>query len=91
MESNRNKEVGCKICLRKMRSDNLKRHMLKHCELHTLGEDEIRHKIKRRKKLREIKEERKQLVRNIADEEGLSPEYCDIETPDALEPVSVEK
>ena len=30
----KNKQVDCKVCLRKMRSDNLKRHMLKHRELH---------------------------------------------------------
>ena len=38
-----------------MRSDNLKRHMLKHRELHTLDEDEIRDELKRRKKLRDAK------------------------------------
>ena len=65
--------------------------MLKHRELHTLDEDEIREEIKRRKKLRETREEREQLVRQIAEEEGLPPEYCDIEVPDTLRPISVEK
>ena len=87
----RNKQVECKVCLRKVRSDNLKRHMLKHRELHSLDEDEIREEIKRRKKLRETREEREQLVRQIAEEEGLPPEYCDIEVSDALRPISIEK
>ena len=42
-------------CLRKMRSDNLKRHVLKHRELHTLDEVEIRDEIKRRTELTENK------------------------------------
>ena len=67
--ASRHKQIECNICLRKMRSDHLKRHMLKHQELHTLDEEEIRDEIKRRKKLRETREEREQLVRQIADEE----------------------
>ena len=74
-----------------MRSVTLKRHVLKHRELHTLDEDEIRDETKRRKKLRERKEEREQLVKQIADEEGLPHEYCDIGTPKVLGPISVEK
>ena len=80
-----NRQTECNVCLRKMRSDNTKRHLLKHQELHTLDEEEIRDEIKRRKKLRETREEREQLVRQIADEEGLPHEYCDIETPDTEE------
>ena len=87
----RHKEAECKVCLRRMRSNNLKRHMLKHRELHTVDEDEIRNEIKRRKKLRKIREDREQLVRKIAEEEGLPPEFCDMEVPDALRPVSIEK
>ena len=42
--------------------------------------------------MRETKEDREQLVRQIAEEEGISPEYyCDIETVDALNPISIEK
>ena len=32
---NRNKQIECEVCLRKLRSDTLKRHMLKHRELNT--------------------------------------------------------
>ena len=66
--------------------------MLKHRELHTLDEEEIRDEIKRRKKLGETREEREQLVRQIADEEGRPHEYCDIDTPDTEEgPLPVEE
>ena len=86
------KQTEFNVCLRKMRTDNLERHMLKHRELHTLDEEEIRDEIKRRKKLRETREEREQLIRQIADEEGLPHEYCDIETPDTEEgPLPVEE
>ena len=40
-----------------MQSDTLKRHMSKHRELHTLDEEEIHNKIKRRKKLQETRVE----------------------------------
>ena len=49
--------------------------MLKHRELNTLDVDEIRDEIKSREKLRETREDREQLVRQIAEEEGISPEY----------------
>ena len=83
----RHKQVECQVCLRKMRSNNLKRHMRKHRELHILDEDEIKH----RKKLLETKEDRKKLVKQIAVEEGLQPEHYDIEILDILNPISVEK
>ena len=89
--NNRNTQIECRVCLRRMRSDTLKRHMLKHRELNTLDEDEMRSEIKRRKKLQETREEREQLVRQIAEEEGLPPEYCDVEVPDALSTISMEK
>ena len=50
-----------------------------------MDEEEIHDEIKRRKKLWETREQREQLVRQIADEEGLPHEYCDIETPDTEE------
>ena len=80
----RHKQVECKVCLRNMLSNNLKRHMLKHRELHELDEDEIRGEIKRRKELRETRQEREQLVKEIAAEEGFPLEYYNTETPDAL-------
>ena len=57
----RNKKIECRVCLRKMRSDHLKRHMLTHHDLHTLDEDEVRDEIKRRKQLQETMEYHEQL------------------------------
>ena len=56
-----------------------------------MNEEEIRDEIKRRKKLRQRKEEREQLVRQIADEEGLPPENCDFETSDTQGPIRVKE
>ena len=86
---NRNKQIECKDCLRKMRSDTLKRHMLKHRELYKLDEDEICDEIKHRKKLRDARED--QLVGQIAEEEGVQHEYCNMETSDTLNPISFKK
>jgi len=68
--ANRNKTVECRICLRKMRSDTLKRHMQTHRDIRHLEADEVRTEIKKRKKLHDIDKERKQSVKNIAKEEG---------------------
>ena len=37
--SDRHRKVECKVCLRTMRSNNLKRHMTKHMELYMLDEE----------------------------------------------------
>ena len=63
-----------------------------HRKLYTLDDDEIRDEIKRRKKLWETKEGREQLVRQIAEEEKLPLEYCNMEVvDDALNPISIKK
>ena len=56
-----------------------------------MDEEEIRDENKRRKKLRETREEREQLVRQVADEDGLPPEYCDMGTSDTQDPIPVEE
>ena len=45
-----------------MRSDTLKRHMRKHRELHNLDESEMREEIKQRKRQKDDREKREQLV-----------------------------
>ena len=72
--SDRHGKVECKVCGSYMRSDHMKRHMLKHKNLYDLDEDEIRSEIKRRKKLGETREEQEQLIKQIADEEGYNIE-----------------
>ena len=80
----RNKPVECKVCLQKMRSDTLKRHMQKHQKLFNLKEGDMREEIIRRKQLRYVREEQEQLIRKVAKEEGLPLEYCGIDVPDVL-------
>ena len=87
----RHRQLECNVCLRKMRSDNLKRHMQTHQKLHTLDEGEMRDEIKRRKKLNNNREEREKLIRKIANEEGLPPEYCNLNGSDSITLDSVEK
>ena len=61
----RNNQRECKVCLRKMRSDNMKGHMRKHRDLYSLDENDMREEIKERKHQYENREERKRLVREI--------------------------
>ena len=71
----RNKNVECMICLRKMRSDNMKRHMRKHRDIYSLDEKDMREEIKERKRQYDNKEARKRLVREIALQEN-APMSC---------------
>ena len=82
---NRHRKIECKVCLRVMHSQNLKRHMLKHRELYVLDEDEIREEIKRRKILHETREEREKLIKKIAEEEGYHADKIDDESPSSIE------
>ena len=88
---NKNKQVECKICLRKMRSDNLKRHMHTHQKLYTLEDVEMREELKRRKQLREVREEQERVIRKIAEEENVPLEWCDLGESDAVSLTIVEK
>ena len=82
MESpnDRHEQVECTVCFRKMRSDNLKRHMRKHRDLYSLDENEIREEIKERKRQYEDREERKRLVREIAQQENAPLECIEDQT-----------
>ena len=101
-DDERHKQVECIDCLRKMQSDNIKCHMLKHRELYLLDVDEIRDEISHRKKLQETRENRLQLMQYITKEEEedddeevveeVPPlEYSNIKTPPTmLNPFSIE-
>ena len=66
--TNRHKRVKCNVCLRKMRSDNLKRHTQTHQKLHTLDEEEmLAERIKL--KMDSEKEELGNMIRQIVKEE----------------------
>ena len=75
----RNKQAQCRVCLRKFRSDNIKRHIKTHKDLYSLDENEIRDEIKERKRQYENREERRRLVHEIALQEG-APLECIEET-----------
>ena len=83
--NDRHRKMECKVCLRVMHSQNLKRHMLKHRELYVLDEDEIREEIKQRKILHETREEREKLVKKIAEEEGYHADKIDDASPSSIE------
>ena len=71
----RNKNVECMICLQKMRSDTMKRHMRKHRDIYSLDEKDMREEIKERKRQYDNKEARKRLAREIALQEN-APMSC---------------
>ena len=76
----RNKKVECNVCLQKIRSDTVKRHMKKHRDLYSLDENDIREEIKERKRQYENREERKRLVHDIARQEGAPLECIEDQT-----------
>jgi len=76
-QSNRHVQAECTVCFRKMRSDNLKRHMRKHRDLYSLDEIDMREEIKERKRQYENREERTRLVREIAQQENAPLECID--------------
>ena len=57
-QNDRHSQVECTICFRKMRSNNLKRHLRKHRDLYFLNENDMREEIKERKRQYEYREER---------------------------------
>ena len=73
----RNKQIECTVCLQKMRSDNIKRHMRKHRDLYSLDEKDMREEIKERKRQYENRAERIQLAREIAQQESVPLECID--------------
>ena len=62
----RNKQIGCNVRFRKMRSDQTKCHMRKRRDLYSLDEKYTREQIKQRKRQYENRDERKRLLREIA-------------------------
>ena len=68
-ENDRHRQVECTVCFKKMRSNNLKRHMRKHRDLYSLAENDLREEIQERKRQYENRMERIRLVKEIAQEE----------------------
>ena len=77
VQNDRHEQVECTVCFRKMRSDNLKRHMRKHRDLYSLDENDMREEIKERKRQYDNREERTRLAREIAQQEDAPLECID--------------
>ena len=86
----RNKNVECMICLQKMRSDTMKRHMRKHRDIYSLDEKDMREEIKERKRQYDNKEARKRLAREIALQEN-APMSCIKEDKECIVNTLVDK
>ena len=68
-EDDRDRQLECTVCFKKMRSNNLKRHMRKHRDLYSLAENDLREEIQERTRQYENRMERIRLVKDIAQEE----------------------
>ena len=85
-QNDRHSQVECTLCFRKMRSDNLKRHLKTHRDLYSLDEKDMREEIKERKRKYEHRQERIQLAREIALQENTpmscieEDQRCDVNT-----------
>jgi hypothetical protein len=70
-QQDRHRQVKCQTCFREMRADNLKIHLKKQSKLVSLQEQEIREEFIRRKKMKERRHERNEMIKKIAEEESI--------------------
>ena len=89
-QNDRHEQVECTVCFRKMRSNNMKRHMRKHRDLYSLDENGMREEIKERKRKHEDREARKQLVLEIAQQENAPLECIEVKTSPPKTPLDIE-
>ena len=73
---NRNKTVRCAICSKDMSSAHLNRHMRSHKDILSLTEDEVRDELRARHGNEKLREERRQRIKEIADEENIPINLC---------------
>ena len=69
------KNVECKICMKTMRNDHLKRHMKQHPDLMLMDEDEAYQEIRSRKQLHKEREKQQLMLDSIAHEMD-APRKC---------------
>ena len=76
MESrkDRHKMLRCHVCARCIRSDNAKRHARTHKDIHALSNEEVREELRARNTARVKREERKQELIEIAQQDNISVE-----------------
>ena len=73
LNTNRNKNIQCKVCGKVVRNDTLKRHLKIHNDLMSLPEEDLRIEIEQRKRVKNEREKQAQQIRKIALEVGASP------------------
>ena len=86
----RHRQVRCTICSRSMRSDILKRHQLIHKDILSMTEEEVREELRARDAARVSREERRQKVEEIAQQEGIPIDLCIESREDAFIITSLE-
>ena len=78
---NGNKNIKCMICSRFIRSDHMKRHTKTHKDILSLGEEEARQELRSRHEVQMQREEKRQKLEEIAQQEGIPANLCtDIST-----------
>ena len=70
------KTVRCTICSKCMRSDHLKRHMQSHKDILALGDEAMRDELRARHSTYIHRQERRQLLEEIAQQENIPLEHC---------------
>ena len=78
---NGNKNIKCMVCSRFIRSDHMKRHTKTHKDILSLGEEEARQELRSRHEVQMQREEKRQKLEEIAQQEGIPANLCtDIST-----------
>lgn len=72
----RHKYVHCKSCSKSMRSDNLKRHQLTHKDILSMSDVEMRQELRVRNETRLFREQQRQKVEEIAQQENIPLDIC---------------
>ena len=78
MESNKNrhKHVRCKVCAKYIRSDHVKRHARTHKDILDMSEEEMREELRVRNTVQIKREEQRQKMVEIAQQENIPIEHC---------------
>ena len=74
--TNRHKKVRCNICNRAIRSDHVNRHARTHADILAMSEDEVREELRNRHTVQIQREEKRQKVMEIAQQENIPIEHC---------------
>ena len=73
---NRSKKVRCTVCGRCTRSDNLRRHAKSHMDILTMSDEETRQELRRRNTVQMQRDERRQELMKIAQQEDIPISHC---------------